>query len=153
MNKSIKINEVVMVDGKPLIKGNAGEVEFTAGLLQWGSKVLVKVDGDGLDRGIRVAIGHAAKKALRTLGIDLTPAPLKRPRKAPVETTPITVDLKVPVSFEPASVEPLNLVVDPIGAEDLTTLTVPQLKSRAKSRGLKGYSGLNKSQLLLLLAT
>jgi hypothetical protein len=151
MNKSIKINEVVMVDGKPLIKGNAGEMEFTAGLLQWGSKVLVKVDGDGLDRGIRVAIGHAAKKALRTLGIDLTPAPLKRPRKAPVETAPVTVDIKVPVSFEPASVEPLDLVVDPTPAVDTTKMTVPQLKSRAKSLGLRGYSDMNKAELLALL--
>ena len=54
-----------------------------------------------------------------------------------------------------APVEPvlLDLVVDPIGAhEDLTALTVPQLKSRAKDRGLKGYSDLNKPQLLALLA-
>jgi len=53
----------------------------------------------------------------------------------------------------PAEAELLDLVVDPSPAhEDLTALTVPQLKSRAKDRGLKGYSDLNKPQLLALLA-
>jgi len=60
----------------------------------------------------------------------------------------------VTVKVEPP-VEPvlLDLVVDPTPAhEDLTALTVPQLKARAKDRGLKGYSDLNKPQLLALLA-
>ena len=149
MNKAISIKEVILVDGKPQILGSVGEIQFTAGLLQWGSKVLVKVDGDGLDRGIRVAIGHAAKKALRTMGISLEPAPLKRPRKA--AEVPATVDITVPMNFGPASIEPLDLVVDPTPAVDTTKMTVPQLKSRAKSLGLKGYSDMNKAQLLVLL--
>ena len=108
MNKSISIKEVILVDGKPQILGSVGETQFTAGLLQWGSKVLIKVEGNDLDRGLRIAIG-------------------------------------------PASIEPLDLVVDPTPAVDLTKLTVPQLKARAKSQGLKGYSDMNKPQLLVLL--
>jgi hypothetical protein len=149
MNKAISIKEVILVDGKPQILGSVGETQFTAGLLQWGSKVLIKVEGNDLDRGLRIAIGHAAKKALRTMGISLEPAPLKRPRKAAEVST--TVDIKVPMNFGPASIEPLNLVVDPTPVVDLTKLTVPQLKARAKSQGLKGYSDLNKGQLLALL--
>ena len=49
----------------------------------------------------------------------------------------------------------LDLVVDPVPHEelvDLATLTVPQLKSRAKDRGLKGYYDMNRAALLVLLA-
>ena len=86
--------------------------------------------------------------AVREAGLDMTPAPLKRPRKA-AEPADLTVTVKV----EPTEPQILDLVVDPTPAhEDLTALTVPQLKSRAKARGLKGFSDLNKPQLLALLA-
>jgi hypothetical protein len=80
----------------------------------------------------------------------MTPAPLKRPRKAADPA-----DLTVTVKVEPTEPQILDLVVDPTPVEeliDLSTLTVPQLKSRAKARGLKGFSDLNKPQLLALLA-
>lgn len=82
MAKDIKVSEVVVVDGKAVVRGTFGEAAFEASRLQWGGKVLMKVDGGGFDRGTRIAIGHAAKKAVRAAGLDLTPAPLKRPRKA-----------------------------------------------------------------------
>lgn len=147
MAKNITISSVSSVDGVPTVVGTIGEVPFVATRLQWGSKVLMHVTARDLDRGSRIAVGHAAKKAVREAGLDMTPAPLKRPRKAADLT--VTVKVEAPV----ADPTPLDLVVDPSGAhEDLTALTVPQLKSRAKARGLKGYSDLNKPQLLALLA-
>lgn len=149
MASKITITSVTSIDGVPTVVGTAGEVPFTATRLQWGSKVLMHVTARDLDRGTRVAIGHAAKKAVREIGGDLTPAPLKRPRKETTE--PLTVTVKI----EAADPQILDLVVDPTPAVeliDLATLTVPQLKARAKSQGLKGYSDLNKSQLLALLA-
>lgn len=82
MAKDIKIGSVEVVDGKAVVTGTVGEQTFGATQLQWGGKVLMHVTGGDFDRGTRIAIGHAAKKAVRSQGIDLTPAPLKRPRKA-----------------------------------------------------------------------
>lgn len=150
MAKNITISSVSSVDGTPTVVGTIGEVPFVATRLQWGSKVLMHVTARDLDRGSRIAVGHAAKKAVREAGLDMTPAPLKRPRKA-AEPADLTVTVKV----EPTEPQILDLVVDPTPVEeliDLSTLTVPQLKSRAKARGLKGFSDLNKPQLLALLA-
>jgi len=85
MAKDIKISEVTVADGKAVVTGTVGEQRFQAAQLQWGGKVLMHVTGGEFDRGTRVSIGHAAKKAVRAQGIDLTPAPLKRPRKAKTE--------------------------------------------------------------------
>ena len=82
MAKDIKISDVTVVDGKAVVVGTVGDQTFQASQLQWGGKVLMHVTGGDFDRGTRIAIGHAAKKAVRSQGIDLTPAPLKRPRKA-----------------------------------------------------------------------
>lgn len=150
MAKNITISSVSSVDGTPTVVGTIGEVPFVATRLQWGSKVLMHVTARDLDRGSRIAVGHAAKKAVREAGLDMTPAPLKRPRKAADPA-----DLTVTVKVEPTEPQIVDLVVDPTPVEeliDLSTLTVPQLKSRAKARGLKGYSDLNKPQLLALLA-
>jgi len=87
MAKDIKISDVTVVDGKAVVFGAVGEQSFQAAQLQWGGKVLMHVTGGDFDRGTRVSIGHAAKKAVRAQGIDLTPAPLKRPRKAKVEAS------------------------------------------------------------------
>ena len=149
MAKNITISSVSSVDGTPTVVGTIGEAPFVATRLQWGSKVLMHVTARDLDRGSRIAVGHAAKKAVREAGLDMTPAPLKRPRK---EAADLTVTVKVEGPADPVV---LDLVVDPVPHEelvDLATLTVPQLKSRAKARGLKGFSDLNKPQLLALLA-
>ena len=81
----IKVNEIEMVDGLPTVRGQVGDIPFTAKPLRWGSKMLMKVDDQGLDRGTRIAVGHAAKKALKAAGIPLPEAVLKRPRKTKVE--------------------------------------------------------------------
>ena len=95
-SKNITITSVSSIDGIPTVVGTAGEVPFTATRLQWGGKVLMHVASRDLDRGTRIAVGHAAKKAVREAGLDLTPAPLKRPRKAKeaevASDAPVAVD-------------------------------------------------------------
>ena len=80
--EGIKVNEIEMVDGLPVVRGQVGDVPFTAKPLRWGSKMLMKVEAEGLDRGTRIAVGHAAKKAIKAAGLTLPEAVLKRPRKA-----------------------------------------------------------------------
>lgn len=89
----IKIVEVVVVDGSPVVRGQIGEVSFEATNKRWGSKMLMNVVADGLDRGQRVAIGQAAKAALRQLEIELPKAELVRPRKAKEVVTPEPLEL------------------------------------------------------------
>ena len=81
----IKITEITVLDGKPTVHGTLGAETFTAGPFRWGSKMLMKVNDEFMDRGTRIAVGHAAKKAIRTAGLTLPEAVLKRPRKPKAE--------------------------------------------------------------------
>ena len=63
-SKNVKVTEVSQVNGKLTVFGTVGEVPFEASPFQWGSKMLMKVEAEGLDRGSRIAVGHAAKRAL-----------------------------------------------------------------------------------------
>lgn len=92
-SKNVKVNEVVVVDSKPVVRGSVGEVAFEASPFQWGSKMLMKVEGEGLDRGARIAVGHAAKRAIKAAGLILPEAVLKRPRKPKAE--PVQVEAPV----------------------------------------------------------
>jgi len=50
-SKNVKVTEVTVVDGKPLVRGTVGEIPFEAAPKQWGSKMLMNVEAEGLDRG------------------------------------------------------------------------------------------------------
>ena len=102
MNNEIKVAEIEVVDGNPVVRGTIGDRTWVAEPLRWGSKMLMKAVGDDLTRGERIALGHAAKKALKTAGVALPEAVLKRPRKAKVEAEPVQAEVGVeelPVGF------------------------------------------------------
>jgi hypothetical protein len=94
---NITVSEVVVVDGRPVVRGLVGDIAFEAEPKRWGSKMLMNVKADGLDRGVRVAIGHRAKAAIRAANLVLPEAVLVRPRK----------EVVVP---EPAPVEEANII-------------------------------------------
>ena len=128
-SKNVKVTEVELVNGNPVVRGTVGEVTFEASPFRWGSKMLMKVEAEGLDRGSRIAVGHAAKRAIKTAGLQLPEAVLKRPRKAKAE----------PVQEAPK--------------EDLSGKTVKELRQLCKDRGIKGHSrdGVKKADLITLL--
>ena len=119
----------VQVGEKIVVRGTLGEVAFEASPFQWGSKMLMKVEAEGLTRGDRIAVGHAAKKALKAAAVLLPEAVLKRPRKPNAEPVP-----EVP-------------------KEDFTGKTVKELRELCKSRGIKGHSrdGITRAGLVTLL--
>ena len=81
--------------------GTCNDNEFTSAPFRWGSKMLMKVEAEGLDRGSRIAVGHAAKRAIKAAGLLLPEAVLKRPRKAkaePVQAEP-SVEEALPEGF------------------------------------------------------
>ena len=119
----------VQVGEKIVVRGTIGEVAFEASPFQWGSKMLMKVEAEGLTRGDRIAVGHAAKKALKAATILLPEAKLKRPRKPKAEPVP-----EVP-------------------KEDFTGKTVKELRQLCKDRGIKGHSrdGITRAGLVTLL--
>ena len=119
----------VQVGEKIVVRGTLGEVAFEASPFQWGSKMLMKVEAEGLTRGDRIAVGHAAKKALKAATVLLPEAVLKRPRKAKAE----------PVQEAPK--------------EDFTGKTVKELRQLCKERGIKGHSrdGITRAGLVTLL--
>jgi hypothetical protein len=119
----------VQVGEKLVVRGTVGEVAFEASPFQWGSKMLMKVEAEGLTRGDRIAVGHAAKKALKAATILLPEAQLKRPRKPKAEPVP-----EVP-------------------KEDFTGKTVKELRELCKARGIKGHSrdGITRAGLVTLL--
>jgi hypothetical protein len=125
-----KVNVLeVQVGEKIVVRGTLGEVAFEASPFQWGSKMLMKVEAEGLTRGDRIAVGHAAKKALKAATVLLPEAVLKRPRKAKAE----------PVQEAPK--------------EDFTGKTVKELRELCKARGIKGHSrdGITRAGLVTLL--
>ena len=119
----------VQVGEKIVVRGTLGEVAFEASPFQWGSKMLMKVEAEGLTRGDRIAVGHAAKKALKAATVLLPEAVLKRPRKPKAEPVP-----EVP-------------------KEDFTGKTVKELRQLCKDRGIKGHSrdGITRAGLVTLL--
>ena len=125
-SKDVKVTEIEVVNGKPVVRGTIGEVAFEAAPFQWGSKMLMKVEAEGLDRGARIAVGHKAKAALRTAGMALPEAVLKRPRKAKEAAPP---------------------------KEDFSGKTFKELRQLCKDRGIKGHSrdGVTKADLVTLL--
>lgn len=92
----IKITEITVLDGKPTVHGTLGAETFTAGPFRWGSKMLMKVEAAGLDRGARIAVGHAAKKALREAQLELPKAELVRPRKVKAEVAEVAAPTPSP---------------------------------------------------------
>jgi hypothetical protein len=99
-SKNVKVIEVSQVDGKLTVFGTVGETPFTASPFQWGSKMLMKVEAEGLDRGSRIAIGHAAKRALKVAELALPEAVLKRPRKPKAEPVQEVAQVEeLPVGF------------------------------------------------------
>ena len=123
-----KVNVLeVQVGEKIVVRGTVGEVAFEASPFQWGSKMLMKVEAEGLTRGDRIAVGHAAKKALKAATVLLPEAKLKRPRKPKVEEAP--------------------------PKEDFTGKTVKELRELCKARGIKGHSrdGITRVGLVTLL--
>jgi hypothetical protein len=119
----------VQVGEKIVVRGTLGEVAFEASPFQWGSKMLMKVEAEGLTRGDRIAVGHAAKKALKAATVLLPEAVLKRPRKPKAEPVP-----EVP-------------------KEDFTGKTVKELKELCRARGIAGHSkdGIKKQDLVNML--
>ena len=119
----------VQVGEKIVVRGTVGEVAFEASPFQWGSKMLMKVEAEGLTRGDRIAVGHAAKKALKAATVLLPEAKLKQPRKPKAEPVP-----EVP-------------------KEDFTGKTVKELRQLCKDRGIKGHSrdGITRAGLVALL--
>lgn len=119
----IKITEITVLDGKPTVHGTLGAETFTAGPFRWGSKMLMKVEAAGLDRGARIAVGHAAKKALREAQLELPKAELVRPRKAKAEVTEVAEVAAPTPSPEEAAVaaEVAAEVTDESGFAELDT--------------------------------
>jgi hypothetical protein len=125
----MKVNVTAIQDNT--VHGTIGEKEFSATPFQWGSKMLMKVVGDNtFTQGEKIAIGHAAKKALRTAQVELPTPVLKRPRKEKAE----------PVQEAPPK-------------EDFTGKTVKELRNLCKERGIKGHSrdGVTRTDLITLL--
>ena len=127
--EKIEIKEIQATDKGFMVFGTVGSeapIDFVATTFQWGSKMLMKVDDEFMDRGTRIAVGHAAKKAIRSAGLVLPEAVLKRPRKPKVEEVP---------------------------KEDFTGKTVKELRQLCKDRGIKGHSrdGITRAGLVTLL--
>ena len=100
-SKNVKVTEVEVVNEIPVVRGTVGEVAFEASPFRWGSKMLMKVEAEGLDRGSRIAVGHAAKRAIKTAGLQLPEAVLKRPRKPKAE--PVQDQVVIEVEIEVGS--------------------------------------------------
>jgi len=116
----IKITEITVLDGKPTVHGTLGAETFTAGPFRWGSKMLMKVEAAGLDRGARIAVGHAAKKALREAQLELPKAELVRPRKAKAEVAEVAAPTPSPEEAAVAA-EVAAEVTDESGFAELDT--------------------------------
>jgi len=132
--------------GAPAITGASVEAKVVSHLK--GDKVIVFKKKRR--KGYRVKNGH--RQALTELVIEKIQASGTKSKKAvepakpKKETKAITIDKKV-VSKKPASKKEATKT----DKKDLTSLTVTQLKSEAKKRGIEGISTMKKADLIKAL--
>ena len=97
---SVKIDALVDTNGIPTVLGSCDGIPFESAPFRWGGKMLMKVQGDNeFSQGQKIAIGAAAKKAVRSEGKTMPEAILVRPRKPKVTE----VDAAPPVVEVPAA--------------------------------------------------
>lgn len=106
----VSVASVEVVNGSVVARGTADGVAFEASPFRWGTKMLMKVSAEGLDRGTRVAIGRRAKAAIKAAGLTLPEAILVRPRNAKVvevvaEAEPAALAEEIEASAEAESTE------------------------------------------------
>ncbi len=132
--------------GAPAIKGASVEAKVVSHFK--GDKVIVFKKKRR--KGYRVKNGH--RQVLTELVIEKIQASGTKSKKAvepakpTKETKAVTIDKKVS-SKKPAS----KKEVTKIDKKDLTSLTVTQLKSEAKKRGVEGISTMKKADLIKVL--
>jgi len=106
------------------VHGTVDAAPFTASPFRWGSKMLMKVVSDDqralLTQGQKVAVGAAAKKALKTAGLELPKAELVRPRKPKAETTEATTTEATTTEAETTEAETLPAQPEVAASEDDT---------------------------------
>jgi hypothetical protein len=94
---SVKIDALVYNNGIPTVLGSCDGIPFESAPFRWGGKMLMKVQGENeFTQGQKIAIGAAAKKAVKAEGKTLPEAVLVRPRKAKVaevDATPAAVEV------------------------------------------------------------
>lgn len=121
-----------------------------------------------------VAAPTVATPAVETPGVPETVAVESAATETATPHTPDTLDTPDTSEFtgdiRTEDAEPLVAVAEPIDTDaptespepdadpepdvlDLTTLTVPLLRQRAREAGLTGYSRMKKSELIVALAT
>ena len=107
---NVKVDAVIDNNGKLGVVGTCDDLPFEAAPFRWGTKMLMKVTGDtagNFTQGAKIAIGAAAKKALKAGGKTLPEAILVRPRKpkAQTEEAVSTASEAAPIEEQPENTE------------------------------------------------
>ena len=121
---SVKIDALVDTNGIPTVLGSCDGIPFESAPFRWGGKMLMKVLGDNeFSQGQKIAIGAAAKKAVRSEGKTMPEAILVRPRKpkvTEVDAAPPVVEVPAAEAL-PEALEAAEPVMDTGHGEDSST--------------------------------
>ncbi len=170
-DQKVFVNRLATEEGKKLSFDNvlliADGDKVTVGApaiggAQIGAKVLKHLKGDKVivfkkkrRKGYRVKNGH--RQSLTEIQIESIVTsgakPVKAEKAAPVkkEAKPASAKASVEKKAEPkATTKPVTKVKEAI--QDLSKMTVAQLKEMAKAKGIKGISSMKKADLIAALS-